>query len=192
MAHNEENPPGNLVRLPVQMEGVIQGVQASLDGAKDYWEEPDIGERQEAADFDKNRLIRLDKFNVAVWMYVARYLTRFHCRKVKDIQEELLKIFDNYADVKAGKFLVKKLGWRAIPGFGSLVFVVNEVIRFVDIKKHQDQAVAHLRSESSIARTDIIRSIFGQGHGKKTKLVFTRNPGPKQRKPNAGWRSPKP
>lgn len=182
------------MRLPTEIEERWKAFKAEAEahGAN----EPDDEEFQTYTSRDpisdtwqtKGKVIRLDDVILCMHLMAARH--SFHGLS-KVWQRSLIKIAE-YVAGYIGSAVALRLAGRIIGRtvFGQLASTVTATIADTAVQRDIESSI---RTSSFSARDDLFRNPLKANprRARKTKLVFTRHPIPKQRKPNKSWRSPK-
>lgn len=135
---------------------------------------------------DRNKLVRLDHAIMACHVLVARVafgsLPAMARQRLFDFKRSLVE--------RVAFALIKKAAGLALK---APKYLYDEVTGYLKADSMELEAEQAIRRQSIRIMRDLRKQILFQGVNprRKTKLVFTRNPGPPQRRPNRKWRSPK-
>jgi hypothetical protein len=136
----------------------------------------------------KSKLVRLDDAIMALHIMAARHsfrgLASVKQRALRKISELIVGFIGKAA---AGKLLGRVIGRAAIVQVASLIAQTVEDTSF------QRDVESSVRVASFEVRSDLFREPMKANprRMRKTKVVYTRHPIPRQRKANKSWHSPR-
>jgi len=144
---------------------------------------------EKVEDYEKWRLVRFDKLVMALFLIAARFALRDQANAISALQRKVVDWLASQGAVAGGKVLVKKIGWRGIPGVGTLGAIVYQFTSIMDEKATQNYLASSIRGRGVTARRDLVKLIFPlPTKRRQTQLVYSRHKTPKQRKRNLSWR----
>lgn len=192
-----ELPDEVAVKVPVEarpfIDSILNQVADAITNSKDGEFKVESTREHLPEGADVSRLIRLDKVIIGLWMMAAKFALRDQPSALGVLQKNLLAMLERFAGINGSKIVIKRLGWRAVPGLATIATIIGELNGVIEAHAIQNSLELSIRGQASRVRRDLLGIPMKRGHRvRKTKVVYTRNPGPKQRKANASWHSPKP